>query len=32
VSANAPIKTGEIIVKDFIEAGTNLISCKDETV
>ena len=24
-----PVKTGDVIIKDFIENGTNLIACKD---
>ena len=28
-SVSAPVKAGDIIVKDFIEDGTNLIACKD---
>ena len=28
-SVSAPVKAGDIIVKDFIENGTNLIACKD---
>lgn len=26
---SSPVKTGDIIVKDFIEPGTNLVACKD---
>ena len=27
--AKAPVKTGDILVENFIEPGTNLIACKD---
>ena len=27
--AASPIRSGEIIIKDFVEVGTNLIACKD---
>ena len=27
--AYAPIKRGDVLIRDFIEDGTNLISCKD---
>jgi len=29
ITANAPTKTGEVIVANFIENGTNLVACKD---
>ncbi|MGN1347071.1 MAG: DUF1667 domain-containing protein [Eubacteriales bacterium] len=29
VKASAPIHTGDILVENFIEEGTNLIACKD---
>ena len=29
VTVTAPVKSGAVIVGDFIENGTNLISCKD---
>ncbi len=30
VKAQAPVKTGEVLIADFIEPGTNLIACRDE--
>ena len=27
--AKAPVKTGDVLVENFIEPGTNLIACKD---
>ena len=29
ITVQAPIHTGDVIAADFIEAGTNLIACKD---
>ena len=29
IKINAPVKTGDIVVENFIEEGTNLIACKD---
>lgn len=29
IKVDAPVKTGDIICADFIEAGTNLVACKD---
>lgn len=28
--AAAPIRTGDVLIADFIEPGTNLIACRDE--
>ena len=28
--AKAPVSTGDVLIADFIEAGTNLIACRDE--
>lgn len=28
-SAKAPVKTGDILIADLIEEGTNLVACKD---
>ena len=28
--AEAPVRTGDVLIPDFIEAGTNLIACRDE--
>ncbi len=30
ITLTAPVKTGDIAYADFIEAGTNLLVCKDE--
>ena len=29
--AAAPVRTGDVLIPDFIEPGTNLIACRDET-
>ena len=28
--AEAPVRTGDVLIPDFIEEGTNLIACRDE--
>ena len=28
-TAKAPVKTGDVLIADFIEDGTNLVACKD---
>lgn len=28
-TAKAPVKTGDVLIADFIEEGTNLVACKD---
>ena len=28
--AKAPVRTGDVLITDFIEEGTNLIACRDE--
>ena len=28
-TAKAPVKTGDVLIADFIEKGTNLVACKD---
>lgn len=27
--AKAPVKTGDVLIADFVESGTNLVACKD---
>ena len=29
VKAEAPVRTGDVLIPDFIEPGTNLIACRD---
>lgn len=28
-TASAPVKTGDVLIADFVEVGTNLVACKD---
>lgn len=28
-AADAPVKCGDVLIKDFIEEGTNLVACRD---